>query len=118
MEHRDLQAAVAAHIRAGDALNIVADRDAVVRNGLARAYEDCEIMGELGLRALAGLQAGRPAGPESSVSKLYWSEYHRRATDLALRILGARCSATSRVSRCWVSRANPVPDGDRASLTL
>ena len=43
----------------------------------------------LGMRALTGLLNGRPPGPESSVSKLYWSEYHQRVTELAMRILGA-----------------------------
>ena len=28
-------------------------------------------------------------GPEASISKLYWSEYHQRATRLALDVLGA-----------------------------
>ncbi|MEX1007408.1 MAG: acyl-CoA dehydrogenase family protein [Acidimicrobiia bacterium] len=63
--------------------------DPVVRQGLARAYEECEIMRLLGLRALTGLLDGRPPGPESSVSKLYWSEYHQRVMDVAIRILGA-----------------------------
>ena len=43
----------------------------------------------LGMRALTGLLNGRPPGPESSVSKLYWSEYHQRVTTLAMQILGA-----------------------------
>jgi alkylation response protein AidB-like acyl-CoA dehydrogenase len=34
------------------------------------------------------LRAGT-LGPEASVSKLYWSEYHRRVTRLALDVLGA-----------------------------
>src|SRR5204862_5930208 len=28
-------------------------------------------------------------GPEASISKLYWSEYHRIVTELALDVLGA-----------------------------
>ena len=63
--------------------------DPIVRQGLARAYAECEIMRLLGLRALTGLLDGRPPGPESSVSKLYWSEYHQRVMDLAIRVLGA-----------------------------
>jgi alkylation response protein AidB-like acyl-CoA dehydrogenase len=63
--------------------------DPIIRQGLARAYEECEIMRLLGMRALTGLLSGRPPGPESSVSKLYWSEYHQRVTTLALQILGA-----------------------------
>jgi len=63
--------------------------DPIIRQGLARAHEECEIMRLLGMRALTGLLNGRPPGPESSVSKLYWSEYHQRVTTLALQILGA-----------------------------
>jgi alkylation response protein AidB-like acyl-CoA dehydrogenase len=64
-------------------------RDPIVRQGLARAYEECEIMRLLGMRTLTGLLAGRPPGPEASISKLYWSEYHQRVTDLALHVVGA-----------------------------
>jgi alkylation response protein AidB-like acyl-CoA dehydrogenase len=28
-------------------------------------------------------------GPESSIAKLYWSEYHRMVTELALAVLGS-----------------------------
>jgi alkylation response protein AidB-like acyl-CoA dehydrogenase len=43
----------------------------------------------LGMRTLTKyLQGGHP-GPNASIFKLYWSEYHRVVTELAVDILGA-----------------------------
>ena len=42
-----------------------------------------------GLRILTGVLSRGTLGPEASISKLYWSEYHQRATRLALDVLGA-----------------------------
>ena len=39
-------------------------------------------------RVLAGIAADGELGPASSVSKLYWSEYHQRVTSLAEDLLG------------------------------
>jgi hypothetical protein len=63
-------------------------RDAVVRDGIAQAYARCEIMRFLGLRILTGVLRDGVLGPESSISKLYWSEYHQFVTGLALEVLG------------------------------
>jgi alkylation response protein AidB-like acyl-CoA dehydrogenase len=43
----------------------------------------------LGLRILTGVLRDSVLGPESSISKLYWSEYHQATTALALDVLGA-----------------------------
>ena len=64
-------------------------RDPVVRDEIARAYGRCEIMRFLGLRILTGVLRDGVLGPESSISKLYWSEYHQFVTGLALNVLGA-----------------------------
>ena len=49
-----------------------------------------EIMRFLGSRILAGVLNGDgTVGPEASIAKLYWSEYHRVVTELALDVLGA-----------------------------
>jgi hypothetical protein len=64
-------------------------RDPVVRDGIAQAYARCEIMRFLGLRILTGVLRDGVLGPESSISKLYWSEYHQFVTGLALQVLGA-----------------------------
>ena len=64
-------------------------RDPVVRQRLAQAYVRCEIMRFLGLRTLTDVLAGDGTpGPASSVSKLYWSEYHKEVADLAVAVLG------------------------------
>jgi hypothetical protein len=61
----------------------------VLRDEIAQAYARCEIMRFLGLRILTGVLRDGVLGPESSISKLYWSEYHQFVTRLALEILGA-----------------------------
>jgi alkylation response protein AidB-like acyl-CoA dehydrogenase len=63
--------------------------DPVVRDEVVLAYARCEIMRFLGLRILTGVLRDSVLGPESSISKLYWSEYHQFVTSLALKILGA-----------------------------
>ena len=62
--------------------------DPVIRDEVSRAYARCEIMRFLGLRILTGVLRDGVLGPESSISKLYWSEYHQSVTSLALKILG------------------------------
>jgi alkylation response protein AidB-like acyl-CoA dehydrogenase len=62
--------------------------DEVVRDRVARAYTKAEIMAYLGKRILTGWLRGDEPGAEASVSKLYWSEYHREVTDLAMTLLG------------------------------
>jgi alkylation response protein AidB-like acyl-CoA dehydrogenase len=64
--------------------------DPVVRDRLADLHARCEVMRYLGLRILTGVLGAGTLGPEASISKLYWSEYHQRATRLALDVLGAR----------------------------
>jgi alkylation response protein AidB-like acyl-CoA dehydrogenase len=69
--------------------------DPIIRERLARARARCDIMRLLGLRVLTGVLAGEQLGPESSISKLYWSEYHQMVTALALDILGSDALAVS-----------------------
>jgi alkylation response protein AidB-like acyl-CoA dehydrogenase len=42
----------------------------------------------LGMRTLTKFLAGQHPGPDASIGKLYWSEYHRVVTELAVDILG------------------------------
>src|SRR3979490_1963290 len=42
-----------------------------------------------GLRTLTRFLHGEHPGPEAALSKLYWSEYHRVVTELAMDIMGA-----------------------------
>ena len=61
--------------------------EAVVRQSLARAYADLEVMRYNTLRSLSGLD-GPAAPPEASISKLYWGSWHRSLGELAVDILG------------------------------
>ncbi len=65
------------------------DRDPVIRDRLASCLARVEVMRYLGYRILTGFLRGGLPGPEASVSKLYWSEYHRDLTELAMDILDA-----------------------------
>ena len=62
--------------------------DPLIRQRLAWAYTQVELMRFSGLRTLAALAAGRPPGPEASVAKLFWSEYHKKLGELAMDIEG------------------------------
>ena len=62
--------------------------DPLVRQQLAWAYTQVELMRYSGLRTLAQVAAGRPPGPEASVAKLFWSEYHKRLGEIAMAIEG------------------------------
>jgi alkylation response protein AidB-like acyl-CoA dehydrogenase len=66
------------------------DTDPVIRDRLAWCYTKVEVMRFLGYRILTSYLRTGELGPASSVSKLYWSEYHQVAADLAMTILGAR----------------------------
>jgi alkylation response protein AidB-like acyl-CoA dehydrogenase len=63
--------------------------DALVRQDLAWAYCQVELIRYSGLRLMASILANREPGPEASVSKLFWSEYHRRFGSVAMNLLGA-----------------------------
>jgi alkylation response protein AidB-like acyl-CoA dehydrogenase len=63
--------------------------DPVVRQRLAWCHTKVEVMRYLGMRTLTQFLAGKTPGPDAAVFKLYWSEYHRLVTELAVDILGA-----------------------------
>ncbi len=64
--------------------------DPTVRDRLAQLHIRCEIMRYLGGRIITGVLRGDGTlGPEASIAKLYWSEYHKAVTDVALDVLGA-----------------------------
>ena len=73
-----------------------------VREKLGRLVVENEVMQANGLRTLANLEAGLPPGPESSIEKIFWSEYHQRLTDVALDLLGPQGQlATQARGRRW-----------------
>ncbi len=63
--------------------------DPLVRQRLAWCHSKVEIMRYLGMRALTRYVRGEHPGPDGAISKLYWSEYHKVVTELAIDILGA-----------------------------
>jgi len=61
-----------------------------VRQQLAQAYTSVQLMRFSGLRTLAGVAAGQPASAAgASLTKLFWSEYHKRLGEIAMGIIGA-----------------------------
>ncbi len=64
------------------------DADPLVRQQLAWAYTGVQVMKFSGLRTLAQVAEGRQPGPEASVAKLAWSEYHKRLGEIAVGIVG------------------------------
>lgn len=59
-----------------------------VREKLARLLVENEVMRANGIRNLANLADGNKPGPESSLEKLFWSEFDKRFRETALDILG------------------------------
>jgi alkylation response protein AidB-like acyl-CoA dehydrogenase len=66
-----------------------------MRQDLARAHSKVEIMRWMGQRAVTEALAGNPPGPESSLHKLIWSEYHNWFTEKTMHILGAEAMVPS-----------------------
>ncbi|MCL4116770.1 UNVERIFIED_CONTAM: hypothetical protein GTU68_010360 [Idotea baltica] len=74
--------------------------DPIIRQRLAWAYSKVEIMRYMGLGTLTRFIAGGQPGPSESLFKLYWSEYHKAVTELAIDILGA--------DAMWVEGQQPM----------
>ncbi len=62
--------------------------DPLARQDLASAFTGVQVMRFNGLRALAQAAEGKPPGPEASITKLVWSEYHKRLGEIAIGIVG------------------------------
>ena len=63
--------------------------DPRMRQRLADCYSKVQIMRYSGMRVLTQFLGGHHPGPDAAISKLYWSEYHKQVTELALDIIGA-----------------------------
>ena len=63
--------------------------DPHIRQRLAKAHSKVEIMRFLGYRVLTAFMNGSQPGADASIGKLWWSEYHKEVTALAVAILGA-----------------------------
>jgi len=62
--------------------------DAEVRQQIARFHTKVEVMRYRGYQVLTKFLTGAPPGPESSVNKLWWSEFHREISAAALSLAG------------------------------
>ena len=62
--------------------------DPTIRDRLARSYTGVRIMAYNGMRMQTALSKTGVVGPEASIGKLYWSNWHRNLGELAMDILG------------------------------
>ena len=69
--------------------------DLVVRQELAQAYATLEIMRYNNLRMLTVVDAGGVPGPEMSIGKLLWSNWHRSLGELMVGVRGADAMAVA-----------------------
>ena len=84
-----------------------ADQDPLIRQRLAWCHSKVEIMRYLGMRTLTKFVNGEHPGPDASIFKLYWSEYHRIVSELAVDILGPEAMVPS---GRWPSNAFQADD--------
>ncbi len=64
------------------------NHDPVIRQRLARCYTMVQVMRFNGMRVLTGFLKGQHPGPDAATGKLFWSEYHKIVTELAVDIIG------------------------------
>ncbi|UXA04723.1 acyl-CoA dehydrogenase [Mycobacterium sp. SMC-2] len=62
--------------------------DPRIRDALAWCYSRVQIMRYQGYRGLTLLVRGERPGADAAISKVFWSEYFQRYTELAVEILG------------------------------
>jgi alkylation response protein AidB-like acyl-CoA dehydrogenase len=67
--------------------------DPHIRDELAWCYSRVQIMRYQGYRGLTLQLDGQRPGPEAAISKVIWSEYFRRHTELAAEVLGVETFA-------------------------
>ncbi len=67
--------------------------DPVMRQRLARAYAELEVLRFNTLRSLSNID-GPVAPPEASIIKLYWASWHRALGELALDVIGPQALVT------------------------
>lgn len=63
--------------------------DPLVRQDLMRSFSELEIMRYNNLRMLTVVDQGGVPGPEMSIGKAYWSEWHRAFGELSAKVRGA-----------------------------
>jgi alkylation response protein AidB-like acyl-CoA dehydrogenase len=79
-----------------------ADADPEVRERLARAWIDAQAYRWQTFWTVSRLVAGEPAGPESSLVKLFWSELDVTMHELALDLLGPHAELLDGPFASWM----------------
>ena len=79
--------------------------DLVLRQRLARAWIGLRIMKLNNDRLLSAVLQGRHPGPESSVGKLFWANWHRDFGELMVEVVGTRALASDGVGDGEVARS-------------
>jgi alkylation response protein AidB-like acyl-CoA dehydrogenase len=85
--------------------------DPSVRGTLARIYVRGEALKLLADRAVSGAMHGRPAGPESSIAKLLWSDLEQEIAATATTLLGPDAMAGRWARDRLASRAFSIAGG-------
>jgi alkylation response protein AidB-like acyl-CoA dehydrogenase len=90
--------------------------DPVLRDRLAQAFVDLEVLRLNTTRALSMLNKTGAPGPEGSIQKLYWSELNQRMAQIAMEVLGPRGQLADYDDGRWVyaylrSRGNTIEAG-------
>lgn len=94
-----------------------ATADPRIRQRLAWCYSKVEIMRYLGMRTLTRFLQGHAPGPDAAISKLFWSEYHQKLTELSIDILSADTMApTGRPANSSFRTDQPGAEMTPASL--
>ncbi len=65
-----------------------AAHDPVLRDELAHRYTGLQVMRYNGMRMLTNLVHKGVLGPEASIGKLFWTSWHRRFGETAVKVLG------------------------------
>ena len=89
--------------------------DPVIRDRLASLYCEVEIMRLLGMGTLTKFLKGAHPGPGESTFKLYWSEYHKRVTELAMDILGPKAMIPNGIAKTAFTADLPGAPNDAGS---
>jgi len=89
--------------------------DPIIRDRLTKLYTEVEIMRLSGMQTLTKFLSGGQPGPGESTFKLYWSEYHKRITELAVDILGPAAMTPDGIAKGSFGTDLPGAANDAAS---
>ena len=89
--------------------------DPLIRDRIAKLYCEVEIMRLQGMQTLTKFLSGQQPGPGESTFKLYWSEYHRRLTELAVDIMGAAAMTPEGIAKTSFHADLPGSANDASS---